>query len=214
MPYFNHLILFHYAKWLVVRLLEKVNYNVYQSKKRPPVILSGKSGSSFVLSDAAEAEEVLIGPSTSMTLKCSHIQEANTHTHTLDVYFNLSVSAPLISLLHFTSFHHPPLSPQCLYLSPLHCHNTHTNWCCWLAHWLICLCHAVALTFDILMQLPKMSANYLHTMHHIPSFASLFHSCCLNSIYLSAVRFFFLFTSKAMRHIKKSTQFVNTVVFT
>lgn len=89
----------------------------------------------------------------------------NRHTHNSNpvVYLYTSVSLPagLISLLHLTT----RLS---LYLSQLHCHNTHTKRCCWLAHWLACLCCAAAVTFDIPTQLPEMSANYLHTMHLIP----------------------------------------------
>lgn len=91
--------------------------------------MSGKPCSSFGSSDAAETEEVLNGPSTSMNLKCSHIQETNTHTHTLSYPFS-QLSAPFPWYQHYISQHlsiSPPLSPQCLYLSPLHCHNTHTQ---------------------------------------------------------------------------------------
>lgn len=100
--------------------------------------------------DAAEAEDVLNGPSTSMN------NSLNEHTlllFYLNVCFYLSSATPLISAPSYnTSFHFVV---------------TRTNWCYWLTHFFICLCHTVGLTFDILIQFPKMSANYLHTMHKI-----------------------------------------------
>lgn len=46
-----------------------------------------------------------------------------------------------------------------------------------------CLCHAVAVTFDILMQLPKMSANYLHTMQRHSFFHLILSTSPLSNIY-------------------------------
>lgn len=93
-----------------------------------------------------------------------------------------------MSALHLTkSFHQPPSEYTMALPLPTslsqHTHtHTHSSWCCQLSHWLIGLCHAVTVTFDIFMQLSKMSANYPHTMPHIHSFTSIFHPHCHNSI--------------------------------
>ena len=71
------------------------------------------------------------------------------------------------------------MSPY-LYLSPL-CHDNIRKLmllACLLAH--MSLSH-VSVTFDILTEDLKMSANYLHTMNHIPSFTSLLHYSCQKS---------------------------------
>lgn len=108
---------------------------------------SGKPCSSFDSLDAAEAEEAVNGPSTSMDLilKFSHMQAANTHTQTrtslpiyLVVYLCLFLSAPAgpMSVYNLTpSFHQHPLWAHNVFTS--HHFTTHTNWCCWLAHWLV-----------------------------------------------------------------------------
>lgn len=95
--------------------------------------VSGKPCLSFDSSDAAEAEEILNGPSTSMnhTIKCSHIWAVSTHTHTiLFTLFYISVyTFPLTSVLHRTAcFHQSPSEPT----MPLPCstslsQHTHTH---------------------------------------------------------------------------------------
>lgn len=118
----------------------------------------------------------------------------------------------LTTVLHLTTSFHQPSSEHTMPLPFSALLSQHTNWSCRLTHWLICLCHAVSVTFDILTQLPKMSANYLHTMHHIPSFTSLFHPCWHKSISLSAVSV--LLFQKGYETHRESTKCQNTVVFT
>lgn len=122
-----------------------------------------------------------------------NVHTDNAHTrYPLAVYFCLSCvcTFPLLSAPHLTtSFHQPPSKlTVSLPLTTSLSQHTHTH--AGVSHRLTCLCHAAALTFDILTQLPKMSANYLHTMHHTPSFTSLPPSGCLKSILRSAVSVF------------------------
>ena len=175
-------------------LLQPVQ-SVSQSKRT----FCGEPCFSFGSSDAAEAEEVLNGPSTSMNLIFTvnvHTDNAHTRYHSCPL-FVFSVSAPFPYCQRHILQHLSislPLSSQRRYLSPLRCHNTHrcthTHTQTGVSHRLTCLCHAAALTFDILTQLSKMSANYLHTMHHTPSFTSFWLSekhftfCCL-SVFVS-----------------------------
>lgn len=87
-----------------------------------------------------------------------------------------------ISILNLTMpSHQSPLFLLSLYLPPSLCLSTFDNWCCWLTRWLVRLCHAGTVTFDILARLPKMSANYLPTIHHFPSVTSQFYPLRLSS---------------------------------
>lgn len=146
----------------------------------------------FGSSDAVEVEEVLNGPSTSMKFihKYSHTLAAITQTNTPTHLFNYMLLSFCVCAFPFYQHHiiqhlsiGPPLSP----VSTSRHFNVTIHAQTGVAHWLICLCHAVAVTADILIWLPKMSANYLHTMHHNPFSTSLLFSlvqehfcfCCI-----------------------------------
>lgn len=95
----------------------------------------------------------------------------------------------------FFFFHQLPLwAHNELYLSSFHCHNTRTNWCLELSHWCTSLCHAVAVTADISMQLPKMSTTVIiFPVRIISTFSPLCcsHSCQNNISQLSALNHIF-----------------------
>ena len=145
-------------------LLQRVQ-SVSQSKRT----FCGEPCFSFGSSDAAEAEEVLNGPSTSMNLIFTvnvHTDNAHTRYHSCPL-FVFSVSAPFPYCQRHILQHLSislPLSSQRRYLSPLRCHNTHahmhthtdarthththththTNWCFASAHMSLSRCR-----FDI-----------------------------------------------------------------
>lgn len=81
------------------------------------------------------------------------------------------------------SFHQPPSVFPTHHVSVIiHTQNG-------VAHWLICLCHTVAVTFDVLTQLPKMSTNYLLTVHHSPHL-HLYPSSSVSVTFLSLYSIF------------------------
>lgn len=102
--------------------------------------------------------------------KYSHTLAAITQTHTPTHLFNCMLLSFCVCAFPFCQYHIiPPLSPVSTFNVTIH---TQTG----VTHWLICLCHAVAVTADILIWPPKMSANYLRTTHHHPPFSPLSYS--------------------------------------
>lgn len=107
------------------------------------------------------------------TYKYSHTLAAITQKHTpnhLVNYMLLSFCVCAFPFCQYHIIHHPSISPPLSPASTFHCFYVKIHAQIGVTHWLICLCHAVAVTADILIRLPKMSANYLHTMHHNPLF--------------------------------------------
>lgn len=120
-------------------------------------------------SDAAETEENCNGPSTSINLIWSTpMYKAMTVTHPFQIV--------CFEIFHLSFSPHTSASPCTIFPSAAvwtlnsltflgFSATKHTEWCCQLTPWLTDICHAVMMTFDFFMQLTKMSATNLQTVH-------------------------------------------------